>query len=712
MKHDHTIKYLFEPRSTAVIGASSNPEKIGYKLLNNIVGSNYPGKVYPINPKADEILGLKAYKELAEIDGEVDLATLVIPAKYVYKEVEECARKGVKFISIITSGFSEVGNLEEERRIVEHARAHGMRVLGPNIFGIYSAKAPINATFGPADVLPGNVAIITQSGALGIAMMGKTRIENIGLSAIVSVGNKSDLDETDLLQYLVEDEMTRVILMYIEGVKEGDRLVEVLKEATRIKPVVVIKSGRSKRGAMAAASHTGSLAGADEIFTDVMRQCGVARAESIEEAFNWCKFLAGQPVPQGDNTVIVTNGGGIGVMAADACEKYNVNLYDDIETMKEVFSPVTPDFGSIKNPVDITGGALAKDYEISLDAAFANEKIESIICLGCETAMLDVADLTDSLDRVYQKHGGKKPAVFSFVGGAETEKCIQTLRGKGVPIFEDVYDAVSCLGAGYMNYRNLQDARQQAPPPFDSSVVDVERIKRIIANVRADGRTFLLAPEAQEVMRAAKIRIPESKLARNLSEAVQCAEQIGYPVVMKVVSKDIIHKSDAGGVALDLEDKEEIIDAYEAIMHSSRAYDPNAVIDGVEITEMVKGGTETIIGARRDASFGPVVMFGLGGIYVEVMKDIAFRALPLNHEEAAVMIKDIRSYPLLLGVRGEDPKDIEGIIESVLRVGAILEGCDEISDIEINPLTAYEQSEGVRAVDVRILLYKEPKGDR
>ena len=335
------IKYLFEPRSVAVIGASSNSQKIGFKVVDNIVASGYSGKIYPVNPKGGEILGCNVYKSIEAIDGDIDLATICVPAKYVFDVIRDCALKNTKFISIITSGFSEIGNIEEERQIVDFANKNGMRVLGPNIFGIYSAKSPINATFGNKHIADGSVAIVTQSGALGVAMIGKTDTEGIGLSAIVSVGNKSDVDEADLIEYFVTDEKTKVILLYIEGLKDGDKLTEVLRKATKIKPVIIIKSGRSKRGAMAAASHTGSLAGADNVFDDIVaRQVGALRALSVQEALNWAKFLAIQnELPKGENTVIVTNGGGIGVLATDACELYSVNLYDNHEALKEIFGP-------------------------------------------------------------------------------------------------------------------------------------------------------------------------------------------------------------------------------------------------------------------------------------------------------------------------------------------------------------------------------------
>ncbi len=698
------IKYLFEPRSIAVIGASHNPTKIGHSIVSNILLNKYPGKVYPINPKGGEILGLKTYKSLEEIDGEIDLATIAIPAKFVFEAVKICASKGVKFLSIITSGFSEIGNLEEERKIVEYANKHGMRVLGPNIFGLYSVKASLNATFGAKHIKPGNVAIVTQSGALGVAMIGKTETEGIGISAIISVGNKSDLEEADLIEYLVEDNQTKIILLYIEGIRQGERLVSVLKDATRRKPVIVIKSGRSKRGAMAAASHTGSLAGADEVFSDIMEQCGVLRALSVQEALNWVKFLSVAPLPCGENTVIISNAGGVAVLATDAAELYGVTLYDDLEILKQVFSPVTPEFGSTKNPIDITGQATTAHYELAIETALENEHIHSIICLGCETALFDADQLVMIGKKQFVDRKIEKPLVLSFFGGVEIEKSQSILKSLGIPIFSDVYEAVSCMGALYKTYRNI--SYREEIVDLDEPKIDVSTIQKIVQEVRADNRQFLLVHEAARVMDAAGILMPKSYIAKNILEAVKYSEQVGYPVVMKIVSKDIIHKSDAGGVALDLENNEEVINAYEAIMTSCRQYNPNAEIQGVEIVSMISvtDAIECIIGARKDRSFGPVVMFGLGGIYVEVLKDVSFRAVPLTHADAVGMIKQIRSYPLLLGVRGEERKDIESCIDVILRLSKIIESCRDISDIEINPLVVYEQNKGVTAVDVRILL--------
>ena len=702
------IQNLFEPKTLAVIGATRDESKIGYKILKNILTGGYQGKIFPVNPQGGKILGLEAYRSIEEVNEPVDVASIVIPARFVYEAVRSCARKKVKYLTIISSGFSEIGNNEEERRIVSYARDHNMRILGPNIFGIYSAAASLNATFGSPGIRPGRVAIITQSGALGVAMIGKTSVENIGLSAIVSVGNKTDVDEADLLEYLVTDPLTKIVLMYIEGVRDGERLIWAVKKTTRKIPVVVIKSGRSERGAIAAASHTGSLAGSDEIFDAIMRQCGVLRAESVEEAFNWCKFLAHSPSPAGENTVIVTNGGGIGVMATDACEKFGVRLYDDAPSLKEIFSIVTPEFGSTKNPVDLTGGATSTHYNSALEEALKSAQIDSVIALYGETAVFDAENLSSMIEensRRYKEQ--KKPLVFSIFGGEEIESCLISMKKGDAAVYGDVYQAVSCLGSVYRYYYHYLREYSEA---VDEAAIDPPAINRVIDQAVKEGRSFLLAHEGQAAMRAAGIPVPQTRISHSLEEAVQAAETVGYPVVMKVVSRDILHKSDAGGVALDLEGRNEVIDAYQVILRNARAFKADARIEGVEVSEMVEKGMETIIGARRDRTFGPLIMFGLGGIYVEVMKDVAFRALPINRKEIMAMVKEIRAYPLLLGVRGEEKKDLDAVVDMIIRVGTVLHRCEGITDIEINPLMVYEHGRGVKAVDVRILLTSGKKG--
>jgi acetyl coenzyme A synthetase (ADP forming)-like protein len=703
-----SIRYFFEPRSVAVLGASRDPDKVGSKLTSNILSGGYGGKVYLVNPRGGEISGLPVYQNVTDIDDELDLACIAVPARNVFDTVRSCAEKGVKFVVIISSGFAEVGNREQERAMVDFAREHGVRILGPNVFGLYSASVSLNATFGPPEVLPGGVGIITQSGALGIAMIGKTAVEHVGLSAIVSVGNKADLDETDLLAYLARHEQTTVILMYMEGVTHGEQIIASLKRATRVKPVVVIKSGRSRRGAIAAASHTGSMAGADEVFDKVMSQCGVLRAENIQDAFNWCKFLCAGQSPEGKQTVIVTNGGGVGVLATDACDKYGVELLDDQQHLANLFEDVVPSFGSIRNPIDLTGQAGPAEYERALNASLRDDGIHSVVGLYCETALFTAESLERMIRGTCQQYRDRgKPLVFSIFGGEEMERCLDTLRRESMPVYSDVYQAVSCLGVMYRHHAYLHRDTES----IDEAEIDFEEIARVIGAALNDGRKFLFAHEGYRIMKLAGMEVPDSRLARNVEQALKAADTIGYPVVMKIVSRDITHKSDAGGIALGLENGNEVVDAYQAIMASCREYRPDAALEGVEVAQMAPKGTEIIVGARRDPFFGPIVLFGMGGIYVEVMKDVTMRAVPLNREQVTEMIKEIKGYPLLLGVRGEAKKDIPEISRIIIKLATIIRKCPHITDIELNPVMVYEQGKGARAVDVRILVETPGEGE-
>lgn len=700
------IKKLFEPASVAVIGASATPGKIGYSVVRNLKNGGYGGKVYPINPKADDILGYNVYPTIGDVDGPVDLTVITVPAKLTYDSVKDAVARGTKYITIITSGFGEVGDYETENKIVACAREGGARVLGPNIFGVFSAAGSCNTTFSAGNILAGNVAILTQSGALGIAMIGKTAANNIGLSVMASIGNKSDLDEADCLEYVIQDKNTKSILMYIEGIKDGLRFMETLKRATAVKPVIVLKAGRSARGAMAAASHTGSLAGSDEIFDAVIKQCGAARAETLEEAFNWCNFAANTPPPKKDNFVIVTNGGGIGVMATDACEQFNVPLYDNQEMLKTTFGPMTPAFGSTKNPVDITGGATSKDYNEALAASANAKEIDGVMALYCETATFDVENLTPMVRETYKQHLGiNKPIVYALVGGEAVNDSLKALQKDRIPAFSDVFHAVSAMGTAYNYHKYLADPSRNAAPEW--AKVDTGKINSIIDKALGEGRSFLLSNEGADVMKAAGIAIPVSEIAHSPEEAVKLADKTGYPVVMKVVSRDILHKSDAGGVVLDIKTKDEVIAAYDTITKNCLAHNPKAVIDGIEVDEMVKPSTEFIVGGRRDSAFGPVVMFGLGGIYVEVMKDVVFRALPLSKPEVKNMVTSIKAASLLQGVRGQEPRDTEAIEDAILKVATILKECPRITDIEINPIVVYEKTKGLRAVDTRIMIKKD-----
>ena len=690
---------LFDPRAVAVIGASRDPEKIGYKIVANMVASGSRARIHPVNPRGGEICGLPVSRSLAEVPAPLDLAIISIPAARVFDAVVECARAQVPFVTIITSGFSEIGRVEEERRIVSYAREHGMRILGPNVFGLYSARASLNAGFGPRDIRPGHMAIITQSGAMGGAMIGKTAAEGIGLSAIIPLGNKADIDEADLLDTLRDDPDTEIILIYMEGVKQGARLIRALDATTRRKPVIVVKTGRSRRGALAAASHTGALAGADEVFDDLMRQCGVLRAETLEDALVWCRFLMDAPLPGGENVVVLTNGGGAGVAAADAAEKFGLALQDDPATLARVFAPVTPELGSTKNPIDFTGQAGVAEYAAALRAALRESSCHSVVAVYCETALLAFDQIAPEIEAIHAEYGkGGKPVVFCLLGGPAAGRALGTLKQAGVPAYGEIYTAVSCLGALHVHARRLASPFEEpARIPIDRVAVD-----HLLASARTEGRRYLLAPEGYALLELIGVPTPETHIARTLEQALVQAGGMGYPVVFKVLSPDILHKSDVGGVALDLQNRAEAIAGYEAIMRNSRQRRPGARILGVEVTKMVPPGAEVIVGARRDPSLGPIIMFGLGGVYVELIGDVAFRSVPVTRAEILKMMRETRAHRLLLGVRGEKARDVGAAVDCVIRLASLLEACPEIADIEVNPLAVFAEREGACAMDVRV----------
>ncbi|HDI86536.1 MAG TPA: acetyl CoA synthetase [Candidatus Korarchaeota archaeon] len=456
MESVRALDALFRPSSIAVIGASRTPGKIGHEILKNLVEYGYQGRVYPVNPKADEILGLRCYHSVSEIPGTVDLGVVSIPAKYVLDAIDELGEKGTRAVAVISSGFSEVGERELEEELVRRAHERGMRVLGPNISGVVYTPARMNATFGPTKVLPGSIAFITQAGALGIALMGWTITERIGLSAVVSVGNKSDIEDSDLLLWLSEDEDTDVILVYMEGVKEGRRFMEVARRVTPKKPVIVLKAGRSARGSMAASSHTGSLAGMDAVYESVFKQTGILRAYSVEQAFDWARAFASKRIPRGTRTVIVTNGGGAGVLATDAAELSGLDLIDPPEDLKGTFRSYMPPFGSPKNPVDLTGQAAEPEFEGAVRAALEHESVDNVIVLYCETAVTDPEGIARAVLRAAE--GTDKPIAAMLMGGERSERAADLLNSRGIPAFptpERTVGAVAAMVEWWKRTRNL-----------------------------------------------------------------------------------------------------------------------------------------------------------------------------------------------------------------------------------------------------------------
>jgi acetyl-CoA synthetase (ADP-forming) len=440
---------LFCPKSIAVIGASKNPKKIGYELVSNILAGGYEGRIYPVNPEGADVMGLRSYTSVRSIPGEVDLAVIAVPAVYVPDVLEECGQKDVKALIVISSGFKEVGNVELEERILSILRKYGMRMLGPNIFGLYYAPSRMNATFGLSRVFPGSIAFVTQSGALGIAMMGWTNLYRIGVSAVVSMGNKADIDEADMLDYFADDEKTKAVLVYIEGAKDGRRLIDSLKGITAKKPVVVLKSGRTEKGASAATSHTGSLAGSDKIYEAAFRQSGALRAFDLAQAFDWVKLMTMQPPPPNENCLIITNGGGVGVMTTDACEESSITIWTLPDDLQTEFKELMPVFGNFRNPVDLTGQAYEDSYYRSVELAMKDQRIGSIIVLYCQTAITDPVAIAKSIVDVCESQRCDKTVVTSFVGGPQCEDAMRKLDERNIPAYPIPERAVSALAAYY-----------------------------------------------------------------------------------------------------------------------------------------------------------------------------------------------------------------------------------------------------------------------
>lgn len=440
---------LFCPKSIAVIGASKNPKKIGYELVSNILAGGYEGRIYPVNPEGADVMGLRSYTSVRSIPCEVDLAVIAVPAVYVPDVLEECGQKDVKALIVISSGFKEVGNVELEERILSILRKYGMRMLGPNIFGLYYAPSRMNATFGLSRVFPGSIAFVTQSGALGIAMMGWTNLYRIGVSAVVSMGNKADIDEADMLDYFADEEKTKAVLVYIEGAKDGRRLIDSLKGITAKKPVVVLKSGRTEKGASAATSHTGSLAGSDKIYEAAFRQSGALRAFDLAQAFDWVKLMTMQPPPPNENCLIITNGGGVGVMTTDACEESSITIWTLPDDLQTEFKELMPVFGNFRNPVDLTGQAYEDSYYRSVELAMKDQRIGSIIVLYCQTAITDPVAIAKSIVDVCESQRCDKTVVTSFVGGPQCEDAMRKLDERNIPAYPIPERAVSALAAYY-----------------------------------------------------------------------------------------------------------------------------------------------------------------------------------------------------------------------------------------------------------------------
>lgn len=694
------LEHMFSPQSVAVVGASPDPTRLGHRVLKNIVDNGYPGRVYPVHPSAAQVLDLPAFPDLGAIPDPVDLAVLVIPPQHVLPVVEQCGEKGVKALVIITAGFKEIGGpgKELEERLVAVVRRYGMRMVGPNCLGIIDTISRLNASFAALMPARGQIAFMSQSGALCTAILDWSKSEGIGFSRFVSLGNKSDVDEVALLRAWGGDQENKVILAYLEGISDGPGFVEAAREVTKHTPVIAIKSGTTAAGTRAISSHTGSLAGSESAYEAAFNQSGILRARSMEQLFDFALAFAYQPLIAGRRIAIVTNAGGPGIIATDAIERAGLHMAEFTAETIAALQRDLPPTANVLNPIDVIGDARADRYRAALTAALADPQVDAVLLLFTPQAGSEPEETARALAELSADQ--PKPVAASYMGAASLGPALALLNQFKIPNYPFPERAVAALEA----MARQREWIDQPAGDYAAFEVDRERVRRLFAEVRASGRVELGELEAREVIEAYGMRLPKSRLARSPEEAAAIAAEIGFPVVMKISSPDILHKSDIGGVRVGVPDAAAARDSYELIEYRARKYSPTAQIWGVLVQEMVRKGREVLVGVSRDPQFGPLVGFGMGGVYVEVLKDVAFRLAPLSRQEVAAQVRSIRTFALLQGVRGDPPADIAAAEEIVLRVSQLVTEFPEIVEMDINPLVVHNQGEGAMVLDARIIL--------
>jgi 4-hydroxybutyryl-CoA synthetase (ADP-forming) len=694
------------PQSIAVIGASEKPG-VGKAIFSNII-NGYKGKIYPITPSNPTVFGLKAYKSVLDIPEEVDLAVVATPNKIVPAVMEEVGKKKIKGAIIVSAGFKEVDEhgARLEKEIASIGKKYGIRIIGPNCLGIMSLSqsSMMNATFLKITPKYGGIALVSQSGAICAATVEDAIAQGIGFSKVISMGNKVDMDENDILELLSEDPETKVIVMYLEDIHDGRRFLEIAKKITvdSKKPIIVLKAGRTPEGAKAAMSHTGALMGSDEIYDSLFIQSGVIRVDAMQDLFDLSTAFSKQPVPPAQGgVVIVSNAGGPAIISTDACSKYGLKMAD-ISLSTEAIAKVIPPHGSARNPVDIVGDADYNLFEKVLVEVLSNQNVGSVVTMCTPSATLDYNELARTI--VKTSKGTGKTMLAALMGLAEGTENKQILSDGDIPHFMYAEPAIKTLNAMY-SYRDWLGSPRGT---FRQFKVDKEKVKAIFDNIIQQGRINVLEEEGYEVLTSYGFSTPKKILGTTEEECAKAAkDEIGYPVVMKIVSPDIIHKSDAGGVKVGLKNDNEIKAAFKEIMNNAKSYKSDARIKGILVQEMITSAKEIILGAKHDPLFGPLVMVGLGGIYVEVLKDVVFRLAPIDEQEAEKMIESIKAIKLLKGIRGEAPSDLAAVADSLQRLSQLITDFPEIEEFDINPLLVLERGKGVRVVDVRIGLKKQ-----
>ena len=725
MENDSSINPLdaiFAPKSVAVIGASTTPGKVGHDIFVNILKGGFTGTLYPVNPSARSISSVRAYKSLTEIPDEIDLGIVILPPKAALQSVQEAVAKGVKGIVIVSAGFREIGpeGRAIEDRLVATCREAGVRLIGPNCLGVINPVSAVrlNASFSARMPKAGNVSFISQSGALCTAVLDFAADRNFGFSKFISIGNKADVDELDLLRYLHRDHDTEVILIYVEELRRGPDFIEAVKEITcgdyRPKPVLVIKSGRTSAGAQAAASHTGSLAGTEGVYDAIFLQSGIIRVASIDELFDFATAFAykneselgkmRRKVPAGNRVAIVTNAGGPGIVATDMtmCSGLQLARFKD-ETIEALASHL-PSTANLHNPVDIIGDASIDRYENALGAVIHDEGVDGALVILTPQSMTDVLGTAEAIARIARK--SFKPIMCCFMGVIDVSLGVKYLQEHGIPVYKFPENAAKAFGAvyRYSSWLNRQHLAQY------HLKFDRERAAKIIQDCLTRGKTRIGELDGIGILESYGFKVLPTRLATTGDEAAAIAAEMGLPVVMKIVSEQILHKSDAGGVIVGLGTVAEVKQAFDTIVTRARGYKPEAQIEGVLVQKMATAGTEVIMGVNRYPIFGPLLMFGSGGIFVEVFQDVTFRLAPIGRNEARRMVREIKGYKLLQGFRGKPKGDIESIEKCLVALSNMAMNHPEIVELDINPLLVHAEGEAATAADCRMIL-KAPGGD-
>ncbi len=693
------LESLLYPKTIAVIGASRTPGKVGHEILANLIEGDFGGTIVPVNPSSDEVLDLKCYPDLRSSGQTIDLSVIAVPTKFVRRAVEDSISAGAKAITVITAGFKETGpeGAEEERALAQLCSDKGVRMLGPNCLGLINTHHRMNASFAKHMPPTGGISVLSQSGALCTAILDWAAARGMGLAKLISIGNKADLNETHFLQALAADRETSVIVCYLESIDKGKEFVKVAERAASEKPVIVLKVGTTQAGVKAASSHTGSLAGADIAYGAAFSQAGVIRTDTFEALFDSATALAMQPLPRGDRVAIITNAGGPGIMAADAIETSGMVVTSLDSFTATALKNKLPAAASVGNPIDVLGDADPERYATAITATLDDESVDAVIVLLTPQAMTHPAETARAVARCAR---GDKPILAAFMGGRDVMPARDELVASRLPDYPSPERAVEAL-------RTMCEyaAWRRRPPRIVARFpVNRRRVDRIITRQIRAGLKELGEVEAKDILRAYDFNVPEGRLAISADQAVTVAQRVGYPVAMKIVSPHIIHKSDLGGVRLGLSNAGQVRDAYDLMMLRIGRAAPEADLVGVYVEEMCDRGTEVILGMTRDPQFGPMLMFGLGGIFVEVMKDVTFHLAPITAEEAMQMLASTKSFALLKGARGRAEADLSTIAGGLQRISQLVTDFPKIVEMDINPFIVGEIGAGAVVADARMTL--------